>query len=204
MTDWQNRGGVAKQYAPLPPMDLNTDHIFELVDVQIKENVPDIYNPGQVVNKITTVWKEADKDINQHKIYAEFNEYYSEKSKLMKFLVSITGKPYVIGVPVKLGEWMYAGMKIKSRVLAKYNRTTGQPTGNYKFEESSIRPGGSITLPKNPSDTTPAWKSAISQHAKGAKSAGDVWGLALGKVPQEYIQEFIAADKRGEVQYPIQ
>lgn len=206
MTDnWQNRGGIPQQFAKLPPMDLNAEHEFELIDVNTKDNVPDIYNPGKTVNKIITVWKESGKQTEFHKIYAEFNEYYSEKASLMKFLCKVSGKPFVVGTPVKLGEWLYIGMKIKARVLAKYNKDTGEPTGNYKFAES-IKPGGSLTISQNASPAvTPSEKVAKAiSFAKGAVNAGDAFGLMVGKVSQDYIQEFIAADKRGEIKYPIQ
>lgn len=199
-TDWQNRGGTPQTFAKLPPMDLNLEHEFELTEVQAKDNVPDTYNPGKTVNKIITVWKEVNKPINEaHKIYAEFNEYYSEKASLMKFLCRVTGKPFVPGVHVKLGEYLTIGMRIKARVIAKYNKETGEPTGNYKFAEG-IKPA----LPQPVGITYGVDLQNALLIARGAQNATDAaYKLAEARAPKELTDAFQRAVQQGSVTFPI-
>lgn len=200
MADWQNRGGVVNAGMQLTPLDLNKEHIFELMSVDIQEGVTTKFG---IKTKVKLVWKEAAKEKDFHRVWLNYNESYAEKSNLVKFLSSASGKPIVPGIPTTLGDHLTIGMKIKAMVQARIDSKSGLPSGYYDFISASIKPAGSLVLPKQVNDITPAWRQAITQHAKGAKSAGDVWGLVLGKVPQEYIQEFIAADKRGEIKYPI-
>lgn len=200
-TDWQHRGGMVNAGIQLAPMDLNKEHVFELMSVEIQEGVTTKYG---IKNKVKMVWKEADKDKEYHRVWTNFNESYNEKAALVQFIAKISPRPIVPGTPVMLGDYIALGMRIKSMVQPRIDKEKGLPSGYYDFMPASIKPAGALSMPKNPSEVTPEWRAAISQFAKGAKSAGDAWGLLMGKVPTEYIQAFVAADKRGEITYPIQ
>jgi len=77
-------------------MDLNKEHIFQLVSIDFQDGVTETYEgKTQTVNKCKMVWKEADKEKDFHRIWFTANEFYSEKSNLMKFLVAASGKPFV-------------------------------------------------------------------------------------------------------------
>ena len=200
MTDWQNRGGVVN--AGLPPMDLNKEHVFELMSVDIQEGVQTKYG---IKNKVKLVWKEADKEKDFHRVWINFNESYAEKSYLVKFMTSVSGKPILPGVPTTLGDHLYIGMKIKAMVQARIDKDKGTPSGYYDFISASIRTGGSLAMPKQTTgQQTVTWQQAIQQYCRGAKSSGDVFGTLIGKVPNDVIQAFVDADKKGEVKYPIQ
>ena len=201
MTDtWQTRGGMVNAGMQLAPLDLNREHLFELMSVNIQEGVPTKFG---IKTKVKLVWKEADKTEAYHRVWIQFNESYAEKSNLVKFLSSVSGKPIIPGVPTTLGDHLYLGMKIKAMIQARIDKDKGVPSGYYDFISASIKPGGALTLAKTQQPQTNMMES-ISRLAKGAKTSGDVFGLLIGKVPQDTIQEFLSADKRGEIQYPIQ
>lgn len=203
MTDnWQNRGGMVNAGMQLAPIDLNREHMFELMSVAIQEGVTTKFG---IKTKVKLVWKEADKTEGFHRVWIQFNESYAEKSNLVKFLTSVSGKPILPGVPTTLGDHLYIGMKIKAMVQARIDVKTGLPSGYYDFMAASIKPGCSLTTSQSTSPAvTPSEKVAKAlSFAKGAANAGDAFGLMVGKVPQDCVQEFMAADKRGEIKYPI-
>lgn len=194
--DWKQRGGAVNAGMQLPPMDLNKEHVFELMSVEIQEGVTTKFG---VKNKVKTIWKEAGKSENYHRVWIAFNESYADKSNLVAFLRRVSPKPILPGVVVKLGDYLDIGMKIKCMLQARMDTQTGQPSGYYDFVSASIKPA---TEPHG--DGLKTTLAEMLEKAKGAKSAGDAFGLLIGKVSQESIQDFVAADKRGEIKYPIQ
>jgi hypothetical protein len=197
--DWRNRGGDAAAMVQLPPMDLNKEHMFELMTVDFQDGVQETYEgKTKTVNKIKMVFKEAGKDKDYHRVWMNFNEYYTEKSNLMKFLLAASGKTFVPGVHVTLGDFLQEHHKIRVMLKARFNATTGQPSGYYDFVPASIKPA---TEPQQGASGATLADALVI--AKGAKTSGDAFAVMVGKVPNNIIQEFVAADKRGEIKYPI-
>jgi hypothetical protein len=180
----------------LTPMDLNVSHVFELMSVEIKEGVTTKFG---IKNQVVMVWKEAGKDKDYHRVWTKFNESYAEKSNLVAFLRRISVKPILPGIDIKLGDYLDLGMKISSMIKNRMDTQTGQPSGYYDFEPASIKPATEPQYGASGATLADAIKAA-----KGATSAGDAFGLMVGRVPNNIIQEFVAADKRGEIKYPIQ
>lgn len=199
-TDWRNRGGTTQATPILEPMDLNKEHVFELVSIDFQDGVTENYKgKTQTVNKCKMTWKEADKETGYHRVWFNANEFYSEKANLMKFLVAASGKPFVAGIPVTIGDFLQEHHRIKARVSARINKETGEPNGYYDFIAASIKPA----TESHGGASGKTLEDAI-KIAKGAKSAGDAFALLVGKVPNDIIQAFVAADKRGEIAYPVQ
>jgi hypothetical protein len=197
--DWRQRGGDAAAPVQLPPMDLNKEHFFELMSVDFQDGVQETYEgKTKTVNKIKMVFKEAGKDKDYHRVWMNFNEYYTEKSNLMKFLLAASGKPFVAGIHVTLGDFLQDHHKIHVMLKARFNAQTGLPSGYYDFIPASIKPAT-----ESQGGVSGVTLVDLMTIAKGCKSAGDVFALAYGKVPANIIQEFVAADKRGEIKYPI-
>jgi hypothetical protein len=194
--DWKQRGGQVNAGMQLPPMDLNKEHLFELLSVEIQEGVTTKFG---LKNKVKMVWKEAGKEKDYHRVWVNFNESYAEKSNLVAFLKRASPKVIVSGVDIKLGDYLDIGMQIKAMLQARMDTKTGQPSGYYDFVPASIRPATLL-----PSASSVTVLQALSKYAVGAKSSREAFGLLVGKVPNELIQEFIAVDKRGEIKYPIQ
>lgn len=200
MTDnWQNRGGKTTAAPMLVPLDLNKEHVFELVSIDFQDGVTETYKgKTQTVNKCKMVWKEADKEKDFHRVWFNANEFYTEKSNLMKFLMAASGKPFVAGVEVKIGDFLTEHHRIKARVTARINKDTGAPNGYYDFIPASIKPATETHCGASAEGLAKALEIA-----KGAANAGDAFALLIGKVPSEVVQEFVAADKAGQVRYPI-
>jgi hypothetical protein len=195
-TDWRNRGGQVNAGMQLAPLDLNKEHVFELVSVEIKEGVTTKFG---IKNKVNLVWKETGKDKDYHRVWTNFNESYAEKSSLIAFLKKASIKPILPGTIVTLGDYLDIGMKIKTMLQARMDTTTGAPSGYYDFVPASIKPAtesqyGGIS----------AGIGAAMQYAKGCKNAGDAFAAMVGKVDTATMQEFVAADKAGKIVYPIQ
>lgn len=194
-TDWQNRGGTVNAGIQLTPLDLNKEHEFELMSVEIKEGVTTKFG---LKNRVQMVWKEAGKDKDYHRIWTNFNESYNEKASLVAFMGKISPRPILPGAPIRLGDYLNIGMRIKTMVQARIDKATGLPSGYYDFMPASIKP---YSAP--PANTGTTLSDAIAI-VKGAKSSGDAFALLVGKVPHEVVQQFIAADKAGQIPYPIQ
>lgn len=193
--DWRTRGGQVNAGMQLTPLDLNKQHTFELMSVEIQEGVTTKFG---IKNKVKLVWKESGKDKDYHRVWTNFNESYAEKSNLVAFLRRVSPKPIIPGVDIKLGDYLDLGMKISVMLQNRMDTQTGQPSGYYDFVPASIKPA---TEPQQIASGTTL--SDALKAARGATSAGDAFGLMVGKVPNNIIQEFVAADKRGEIKYPI-
>ena len=193
--DWKQRGGQVNAGMQLDPLDLNREHTFELMSVEIQEGVTTKFG---IKNKVKMVWKESGKDKDYHRVWMNFNESYAEKSSLIAFLKKASPKPILPGATVKLGDYLDLGMKIRVILKSRIDTQTGQPSGYYDFEPASIKPA-------SPAGATPQMSLADAMViARGAASAGDAFALMVGKVPNETIQAFVAADKAGQIKYPIQ
>lgn len=194
--DWKRRGGQVNAGMQLTPLDLNKEHTFELMSVEIQEGVTTKFG---IKNKVKMVWKESGKDKDYHRVWTNFNESYAEKSSLIAFLRKVSPRPIIPGANVILGDYLDLGMKIKVILKSRIDNQTGQPSGYYDFEPASIKPVASA----QPQSLVMSLDEAIAI-ARGATSAGDAFGLMIGKVPNEVIQQFVASDKAGKIKYPIQ
>lgn len=197
-TDWQNRGGTVNAGMQLAPLDLNKEHEFELMNVEVKEGVTTKFG---IKNRVQMVWKEAGKDKDYHRIWTNFNESYNEKASLVAFLTKVSPRPIIPGTPIRLGDYLIIGMHIKTMVQARIDKVTSLPSGYYDFMPASIKPA-------NTSQSSFGTGSAISlvdalKLAQGAKNSGDAFAVMVGKVPNEVIQQFVAEDKAGRIKYPI-
>ena len=193
--DWKQRGGQVNVGMQLEPLDLNREHTFELMSVEIQEGVTTKFG---IKNKVKMVWKESGKDKDYHRVWMNFNESYAEKSSLIAFLKKASPKPILPGAIVKLGDYLDLGMKICVILKSRIDTQTGKPSGYYDFELASIKPA-------SPVGTAPQMSlSEAMAIARGAASAGDAFALMVGKVPSETIQQYVAADKAGQIKYPIQ
>lgn len=208
-TDWQNRGGTMQAGLNLAPMDLNKEHIFELMNVEIQEGVTTKFG---IKTKVKTVWKESEKNENYHRVWCNFNESYTEKSNLVKFLQSVSHRPIMPGTPVMLGDFLVIGMRIRVMVQARIDKEKGIPSGYYDFIPASIKPFNTqTTMPPNPSQIVPigvshgpALQNALLI-ARGSQNAADAaYKFAEARSPLEITQAFRDADKAGLVKYPIQ
>lgn len=203
--DWQNRGGIVTAGVQLPPMDMNVEHVFELIEVKLK---PQVNTPYGIKDKIQFIWKEVGKEKDFHRIWTEFNESYSEKSSLVQFIKQASPKPVVPGVPIKLGEMMCIGMQIKGLVQARFDNKTKLPNGFYDFIPPSVKPAGSLTISKpaldNAQSTTDAVMLAYT-HARGSKNFDEAYlKLAETKdITTQQVAAFVMADKNGQIKYPI-
>ena len=194
--DWQNRGGTVTTGIVLTPMDLNIEHQFELTDVESKLKQSTPYGiKDQILFTFTELGVPKE---SAHRVWLKFNESYTEKSNLVAFIKKVSSKPILPGVAIKLGEHLAVGMKVKVLVQARISKDTGQPSGYYDFIPASIKPATETR--GGASGATIADALVI---AKGAKTSGDAFAVMVGKVPNNIIQEFVAADKRGEIKYPI-
>lgn len=193
--DWKQRGGQVNAGMQLAPLDLNKEHVFELMSVEIQEGVTTKFG---IKNKVKMVWKESGKDKDYHRVWTNFNESYAEKSNLVAFLKKVSPRPIMPGADIKLGDYLDLGMKIKVILKSRIDTQTGQPSGYYDFEPASIK-----SMPVQAHQSTVTLADAIAA-AKGATSAGDAFGLMVGKIPNDIIQQFVAADKSGQIKYPIQ
>lgn len=196
--DWKQRGGQVNVGMQLPPMDLNKEHTFELLSVEIQEGVTTKFG---LKNKVKMVWKEAGKDKDYHRVWTNFNESYAEKSSLIAFLRKASPRPILPGAEVRLGDYLDLGMRIRVFLKSRIDGATGQPSGYYDFEPTSIKPANG---PQQQGAVGGGGLADALRVAKGAKSAGDAWAMLIGKVPAEAMQAFLAADKAGQITYPIQ
>lgn len=128
-------------------------------------------------------------------------------SAVVKFFKKIK-RPLVKDIEPDWDQYFVVGMRFRSRVVVDRDNNK-QPTGKYFLDIPTCRP--ILASDMHPDATATLSTSSASQKvatvlslAKGAASAGDAFALAIGKAPQDYIQEFVAADKRGEIKYPIQ
>ena len=193
--DWKQRGGQVNAGMQLPPLDLNKEHTFELMSVEIQEGVTTKFG---IKNKVKMVWKESGKDKDYHRVWTNFNESYAEKSNLVAFLKKVSPRPIMPGADIKLGDYLDLGMRIRVILKSRIDTQTGQPSGYYDFEPASIK-----AMSAQAQQSTATLADAIVA-AKGATSAGDAFGLMVGKIPNDVIQQFVAADKAGQIKYPIQ
>ena len=198
-TDWQNRGGTVNAGMQLAPLDLNKEHEFELMSVEVKEGVTTKFG---IKNRVQMVWKEAGKDKDFHRIWTNFNESYNEKASLVAFLIKVSPRPIIPGTPIRLGDYLVIGMRIKTMVQARIDKVTSLPSGYYDFMPASIKPANASQTPSSAGSTATLADAMVI--AKGAKSSGDAFALLVGKVPNDIIQQFVAADKAGQITYPIQ
>lgn len=132
-----------------------------------------------------------------------FSEDEAFESAIVRFFKKIK-HPLAENVMPEWDQYFVVGMRFRGRVAIGKDEKK-QPNGKYFLDIPTCRP----LLPSDKEDGAGIQDAAgkvakALSFAKGATNAGDAFGMMVGKVPQEYIQEFIAADKRGEVQYPIQ
>jgi len=201
MSDWQNIGGVIQIGFALPPMDMNKEHIFKLLEVKPK---PQIQTKFGIKDKIQFIWEEVGPNEKEcHRVWIEFNQSFSEKSNLVAFLTKASPKPILSGTPILLGEVMAIGMQIRAFVKARIG-DDGMPNGYYDFIPASIKPLGAqstITPPLSKPDATLTNALLL---AKGAKDSMEAYfKLADAKAPVDLIAIFVQADKLGQVSYPI-
>ena len=200
--DWQNIGGVVQQGFSLPPMDMNSEHVFELLEVKPKFQTQTKFG---IKDKIQFIWQECGKpEKESHRVWIEFNQSFSEKSNLIAFISKASPKPIIPGTTVLLGEFMVIGMRIRAFVKARIG-ADGMPSGYYDFIPASIKPAGSLSLPKDPTTQKPdASLTNALLLAKGATSGTDAYfKLVEAKCAPDIIQQFLAADKAGTIKYPI-
>ena len=143
--DWRNRGGMVQAGLVLSPMNMNIEHVFELIEVKSKLG---IQTPYGIKDKIQLIWKEVGVEKEAHRVWTEFNESYAEKSGLVGFISRASPKPVMPGITLKLGDYLELGMQIRTLVQARIDKKTGLPNGYYDFIPASIKPAGSIALPK--------------------------------------------------------
>lgn len=198
--DWRNRGSTYTTAQQLPPMDLNAEHIFELMDVQLKPAQQTKYG---LKDKIMLVWKEAGKTDNYHRVWITFNESYHEKAQLMKFLIAVSGRPVVPGVTVRLGDYLSIGMRISARLQARIDRNSGLPSGYYDFVSASIKPAHKTSPEPQQGGTASVLANAIKTSIGAVDYMDALSKLAAAKVTPEVAQAFIAADKAGQIKYPV-
>lgn len=199
MTDWQNRGGTVSAGVQLPPMDLNKEHVFELMSVDTQEGVQTKFG---LKNKIKLVWKEADKEEGFHKVWLNFNESYFEKSNLVKFLISASGRPLLPGIPVKLGDFLSIGMRIRAMVQARIDSKTGAPSGYYDFITASVKPANAPVQPLGLTHGAQLQNALLI--CKGCSNAGDAaFRLAEARASADVVEVFKDANAKGLVKYPI-
>ena len=207
MSDWKNRGGETTASIQLPPMDLNREHIFELVTLEIQEGVTETYEgESKIVNKVKMIWKESGKDKDFHRVWLTFNEFYSEKSNLMKFLLAASGKVFVPNVKVTLGDFLTERHLIKVMLKARFDKIKGTPNGYYDFIPASIKPISASPSPASPqsgdSSVLLANAMLIVHGCEDAMSATNK--LFERNAKTEVVQAFLAAHKAGTVKFPIQ
>jgi len=205
MSDWKNRGGETTASIQLPPMDLNREHIFELVTLEIQEGVTETYEgESKIVNKVKMIWKESGKDKDFHRVWLTFNEFYSEKSNLMKFLLAASGKVFVPNVKVTLGDFLTERHLIKVMLKARFDKIKGTPNGYYDFIPASIKPISASQSPASPqsgdSSVLLANAMLIVHGCEDAMSATQ--RLFDAQVKPEVVQVFMAANKEGKITYP--
>jgi len=205
MSDWKNRGGETTASIQLPPMDLNREHIFELVTLEIQEGVTETYEgESKIVNKVKMIWKESGKDKDFHRVWLTFNEFYSEKSNLMKFLLAASGKVFVPNVKVTLGDFLTERHLIKVMLKARFDKIKGTPNGYYDFIPASIKPISASQSPASPqsgdSSVLLANAMLIVHGCEDAMSATQ--RLFDAQCKAEVVQVFMAANKEGKITYP--
>ena len=183
-------------------MNMNIEHVFELIEVKSKLG---IQTPYGIKDKIQLIWKEVGVEKESHRVWTEFNESYAEKSGLMGFISRASPRPVVSGITIKLGDYLELGMQIRTLVQARIDKKTGLPNGYYDFIPASIKPAGSLALPKDPIAQKPDVTLAnILLLAKGAINSQDAYfKLVEAKSPVELVQQFLTADKAGIIKYPI-
>jgi len=205
MSDWKNRGGETTASIQLPPMDLNREHIFELVTLEIQEGVTETYEgESKIVNKVKMIWKESGKDKDFHRVWLTFNEFYSEKSNLMKFLLAASGKVFVPNVKVTLGDFLTERHLIKVMLKARFDKIKGTPNGYYDFIPASIKPISASQSPASPAtgDSSVLLANAmlIVHGCEDAMSATQ--RLFDAQCKAEVVQAFMQANKEGKITYP--
>jgi hypothetical protein len=199
--DWQSRGGTVSAGMVLAPMDMNIEHVFELTAVKFKANMQ---TPFGIKNKIETIWTESDKSKETaHRVWMTFNESYAEKSGLVGFIGRASPKPIMPGLPIKLGDYLVLGMKIRVLVQARIDPKTGLPNGYYDFIPASIKPVGTqSTIQNAPASATSVVE--IGFICKGAQNSMDAYQrLTDACVKPELIALFVSEDKKGAFKYPL-
>ena len=202
--DWQNIGGTVQAGLVLSPMDMNVEHVFELQSVEPKMGVQ---TPFGIKDQIQLVFKEIGKEKDFHRVWVKFNLSFAEKSGLMGFISRASLRPVLPGITIKLGDYLEIGMKISSLVQARIDKKTGLPNGYYDFIPASIKPAGSLAMPKENPVVTQKPDATLANAlllAKGATSGTDAYfKLVEAKCPIELLQGFLVADKAGQIKYPI-
>lgn len=196
MTDWKTRGGQVNAGMKLDPLDLNKEHVFELVSVEIKEGVPTKFG---IKNKVNLVWKESGKEKDFHRVWTNFNESYAEKSNLVAFLRKVSPKPILPGANVFLGDFLEVGMKIKAMLQNRMDTTTGMPSGYYDFVPASIKPASQ----QGANNAPPTLTEALFIAHGCANGMDALSRLSDAGVKPELIALFLSEDKKGNVKYPV-
>lgn len=135
-----------------------------------------------------------------------FSEDEAFESAIVRFFKKIK-KPLAENIEPNWEDHFLVGMRFRGRVVIGKDEKK-IPNGNYYLDiptcrpilQNDMHPEAAATLTNQ--DAPQKVAKAIS-FAKGATTAGDAFALMVGKVPQDFIQEFIAADKRGEIKYPL-
>lgn len=126
-----------------------------------------------------------------------FSDDEAFESAIIRFFKKIK-HPLQENVVPDWTQYFVVGMRFRGRVAIAKDAEK-KPNGKYFIDVPTCRP----LLPRDKEDGIRATLADAIAAAKGATSAGDAFGLLVGKVPNEVIQEFVAADKRGEIKYPI-
>jgi len=135
------------------------------------------------------------------------------ESAILRFFRRI-GTPVSPDREIQWGDYFLMGMRFRARV-AIGKGPDKKPNGKYfldvptcrKILASDMHPDAAATLPNGNAPQTNASGVSLADAlkiARGSKNAGDAFAMLIGKVTQEVVQEFVAADKRGEIAYPIQ
>jgi hypothetical protein len=198
LADWQTRGGTVQASVQLPPMDLNKEHVFELLEVRVEEGVTTKFG---VKTKVKMVWKESGKETEFHRIWISFNESYSEKSNLVAFLTKVSPNPPAMGKDIKLGDHLAIGMRIRAMVKARIDPATGQPNGFYDFVSASIKRFNAIDTQPQTSTASLLNARLLTKRAKDRTEALDM--LAKANAPKEVVLAFFNADLTNEIVYPV-
>jgi hypothetical protein len=132
------------------------------------------------------------------------------KSGVVKFFQKL-GTPLTENKPPNWKECFVPGMRFRGRVVVKTMKDKdNNDVTKYYLDVPTVRKLlASDTVGESFAQSSPtldaAGKVAMALSvAKGSKNAGDAFAMLIGKVTQDVIQEFIAADKNGDIKYPIQ
>lgn len=126
-----------------------------------------------------------------------FSDDEAFESAVIRFFKKIK-HPLQENVVPDWSQYFIVGMRFRGRVAIGKDADK-KPNGKYFLDIPTCRP----LLPSDKEDGSAPTLADLLILAKGCNTAGDVFAIAYGKVPNTVIQEFVAADKRGEIKYPI-